>query len=79
MSANSRETQAVCPSITGTRVQVDETIGYSAFYKNSSSNPNLTSIINTTGINFDWSNIITGSSGTSSITGTYNGVNVTTE
>ena len=54
-------------------------IGRDAFYKSSSSNPKLTSIINTTGRSFDWSNIITGSSGTSSITGTYNGVNVTTE
>ena len=54
-------------------------IGGYAFYKSSYSNPNLTSIINTTGRNFDWKYIITGSSGTSSITGNYNGVNVTTE
>ena len=55
------------------------TIEGKAFYKSSSSNPNLTSIINTTGRSFDWGKIITGSSGTPSITGTYNGVNVTTE
>ena len=54
-------------------------IGYGAFYKSSDSNPNLTSIINTTGRSFDWSYIITGSSGTTAVTGTYNGVNVTTE
>ena len=54
-------------------------IGRYAFLKTSSSNPNLTSIINTTGRSFDWKYIITGSSGTSSVTGTYNGVNVTTE
>ena len=54
-------------------------IGSWAFYKSSSSNPSLISIINTTGRSFDWSNIITGSSGASSVTGTYNGVNVTTE
>ena len=55
------------------------TIGKSAFYKSSSSNPSLTSIINTTGISFDWNYIITGSSGTSSVTGTYNDVSVTSE
>ena len=55
------------------------TIGNYAFYKSSDSNPNLTSIINTAGRSFDWSYIITGSSGTSSITGTYDGVSVTTE
>ena len=55
------------------------TIGDYAFGKDGYSNPNLTSIVNTTGKNFDWSNIITGTSGTSSITGTYNGVNVTAE
>ena len=56
-----------------------ETIGNKAFYKTTTSNPNLTSIINTTEKEFDWSDIITDSSGTSSVTGTYNGVNVTTE
>ena len=55
------------------------TIGHGAFYKGSYSNPNLTSIVNTTGRSFDWGKIITGTSGTSSITGTYNDVNVTAE
>ena len=54
-------------------------IGNNAFYKTSWSNPNLTSIINTTGRSFDWQFIITGGSGTAAVTGTYNGVNVTTE
>ena len=54
-------------------------IGTKAFYKYGTSNPNLTSIVNTTGRSFDWNDIITGTSGTSSITGTYNGVNVTAE
>lgn len=54
-------------------------IGNWAFYKSSFSNPNLTSIKNTTGRSFNWKYIITGSPGVSSVTGTYNVVNVTTE
>lgn len=51
-----------------------ETIGDNAFYANP-----LTLIINKTGRSFDWSSIINGSNGTPTVTGTYNGVNVTTE
>ncbi len=46
------------------------TIERSAFYSDSSSNPNLTTIYNTTGREFDWNNIIKGRSSTSFITGT---------
>ena len=52
-------------------------MGTNAFRKASSSNPNLTSIINTTGRSFYWGSIITGTSSVSAETGTYNGVNVT--
>ncbi len=47
-----------------------ESIDYRAFYSNSSSNPNLTTIYNTTGRSFYWNNIIRDSSSTSFITGT---------
>ena len=45
-------------------------IGWSAFYKSSTSNPNLTSIVNKTGNSFDWGYIINDSSGYNFVTGT---------
>ena len=45
-------------------------IGNSAFFKNDSSNPNLTKIINKTGKSFDWGSIVNNSSGYNFVTGT---------
>ena len=45
-------------------------IGQDAFYKDSTSNSNLTSIVNKTGRTFDWGSIINGSSGYNFVTGT---------
>lgn len=61
------------------------TIGNSAIYKSSSSNPNLTKIINKTGRSFDWNAIIKGAdySSESFVTGTveteYGNVQITAE
>ena len=61
------------------------TIGNSAIYKSSSSNPNLTKIINKTGRSFDWNAIIKGVdySSESFVTGTveteYGNVQITAE
>ena len=45
-------------------------IGYKAFFKNDSSNLNLTKIINKTGKSFDWGYIVNNSSGYNFVTGT---------
>ena len=45
-------------------------IGERAFYKTTSSNPNLTKIINKTGKSFDWGYIVNDSSAYDFITGT---------
>ena len=45
-------------------------IGYKAFFKNDSSNLNLTKIINKTGKSFDWGYIVNNSSGYDFVTGT---------
>ena len=58
-------------------------IGSGAFRKDSSSNPNLTKIINKTGKSFDWGYIVNGSSGYNFVTGTvvnsYGNVEVVSE
>ena len=45
-------------------------IGDYAFFKNDSTNPNLTKIVNKTGKSFDWGFIVNGISGYIFITGT---------
>ena len=45
-------------------------IGFKAFYKTSTSNSNLTKIVNKTGRSFDWGYIINGSSGYNFVAGT---------
>ena len=55
------------------------TIGEWAFLKSSTSNSNLTKIINKTGREFDWGNILSYSNSQSCVTCTVNGVEITAE